>query len=279
MAKKEQSQLILWAVVALVLGVLIGVLMTNAVATGKAKSVLSVDEAKEADLTEEGRDLILNLLKVNTIESRGDDLMINANTGLGRVNMWGSGMANISAPIVDISGPVATSISNTENSILLGSDGLNIFAHNLKVSDSNQTGYIEPVFIIDAENESIQMNADNLLINHRDGEPVLNMYAGDDGTASYIRTYSGVTEIYTDNFMLRFLSDVGTEPYQYPNLPALSTGYYTTNNPGEMEQRLDVGVPILFTLLKNGNGESGSGNAYACLDIDGKLFRSQTPCN
>jgi hypothetical protein len=41
MAKKEQKQLILWAVVALVLGVLIGVLMTNAVTTGKAKSAVS----------------------------------------------------------------------------------------------------------------------------------------------------------------------------------------------------------------------------------------------
>ena len=80
MAKKEQKQLILWAVVALVLGVLIGVLMTNAVTAGKARSVLSAEEDSKqaANITEQRIDLTLDTLNVNTIRNRVNPLIITS---------------------------------------------------------------------------------------------------------------------------------------------------------------------------------------------------------
>jgi hypothetical protein len=80
MAKKEQSQLILWAVVALVLGVLIGVLMTNAVTAGKARSVLSAeqDSKEAANLTEQRTNLTLDTLNVNNIRNRVNPLIITS---------------------------------------------------------------------------------------------------------------------------------------------------------------------------------------------------------
>ena len=117
MAKKEQKQLILWAVVALVLGVLIGVLMTNAVTAGKAASALnSKDEAatleeKEVtditditDTVEDRRDLVLNLLKVNRIENRQDNPLIIASTH--QINMGSEySHVNLNDLSIDIGAP------------------------------------------------------------------------------------------------------------------------------------------------------------------------------
>lgn len=69
MAKKEQKQLILWAVVALVLGVLIGVLLTSAVTTGSAISVTSKNSKLQEEIIEERIDLRLNNLFVNSISN------------------------------------------------------------------------------------------------------------------------------------------------------------------------------------------------------------------
>lgn len=246
MAKENKSKLIIWATVALVIGVILGLLITNITTTGKAKSALaSAPVRQEANLQEARQDLILNLLRVNTIESRGDDLLINANTGMGRVYLFGSGMANVSAPIVDISGPTATSISNTENSILLGSDGLNIFAHNLKISNSNQTGYVEPIFIIDAENESIQMNAGGSIITQSvDSQigPIMNL-------GSHWLSLTG--------------NHIGIGNDQ-------STAI-SINPEGEIQlQNLSTGNEMDY---------NGPESAYACLTADGTLYRSYNPCN
>ncbi len=78
MAKENKSKLIIWALVALVLGVILGLIITNITATGQAKSALGLDSGKqEANLQEARQDLVLNLLKVNRIDDRLGGLRID----------------------------------------------------------------------------------------------------------------------------------------------------------------------------------------------------------
>ena len=51
MAKKENKKLIIWAVVALVIGVILGLFITTAVTTGKAKSAVSEAQFRNAEIS------------------------------------------------------------------------------------------------------------------------------------------------------------------------------------------------------------------------------------
>lgn len=103
MTKENNSKLIIWAAVALVIGVILGILITNITTTGKAKSALGLDSGRqEANLQEARQDLVLNLLRVNTISNRENPLIITStndvdfnvtnsiqmNSGISAINMY-----------------------------------------------------------------------------------------------------------------------------------------------------------------------------------------------
>ena len=63
MAKENKSKLIIWAAVALVIGVIIGLLITNITTTGEAKSGLkSKTTTDDSGITDNQRNYVLNLL-------------------------------------------------------------------------------------------------------------------------------------------------------------------------------------------------------------------------
>ena len=66
MAKENKKSLIIWALVALVIGVVIGLLITNITATGQAERALALDSGKQANLEEARRDLVIKIYKLVT---------------------------------------------------------------------------------------------------------------------------------------------------------------------------------------------------------------------
>ena len=112
MAKEDKSKLIIWAVVALVIGVILGLVITNMTATGKAKSALGLDSRQEANLQEARQDLVLRNLQVSNIL---------ANTAYDQ-------QINVSSYLKANSGVYA-------NELLVGNDGLRV--KNIYSSDND----------------------------------------------------------------------------------------------------------------------------------------------
>jgi len=83
MKKENKKPLILWALVALVLGVILGLVITNLSTTGQAKSAVGLDSGRqESDIQEDRRDLRANNLYINKIY-RNTENPQNASIGFG----------------------------------------------------------------------------------------------------------------------------------------------------------------------------------------------------
>ena len=72
--KTDNKKLIIWALIALVVGVVIGLLLTNLTTTGNAKGISSNAQDINPDVVPTTTDLVLNLLKVNRISSVQPDV-------------------------------------------------------------------------------------------------------------------------------------------------------------------------------------------------------------
>lgn len=272
MKKENKKPLILWALVALVLGVILGLVITNITTTGKAKSALGLNSVtEEANLQEARRDLVLRNLQVSNIL---------ANTAYDQ-------QINVSSYLKANSGVYA-------NELLVGTDGLKV--KNIYSSDNDnpsinflsevksQKGFYlgmygtSNAFMVSPNtgsagngNSEITIKAPitigastkfNQLIN--DVEVAWGLFnVGDTITANtYLITVLDILDA-NNTAVLNFTKD------------DISTDYYATE--GDIILGLiEVGpIDSSFVQLR----QILSGNAYACLTADGTLYRSYNPCN
>ncbi|MFA5745934.1 MAG: hypothetical protein WC932_03675 [archaeon] len=278
MAKENNKKLIIWALVALVVGVVIGLLLTSIVTTGNAATALGEKSATldtkttEDNVVESRTNLVLNLLKVNRIENRDEDLLIHANSGTERLMLWGDTMTNIWAPSIDISGSTAVAISTPVNFIGLGTDGINIFAHNFMIANSEQT-QTNPIISLDLENSELVINASTTkFINVVSVSPIISEYSvGDTFTienntieVAAIWDANGVVEMHLfDANMINPIVEF------YGEGDIIFNQYLTASLKVENISQNVVGIVVLPT-----------GNSYyACIGSDGTLFKSNYPCN
>lgn len=78
MAKKENRSLIIWALICLAVGLIMGLFLTTVVTTGKAMKALG----ERANLEEARTNLTLDTLNVNKINNNTTALTINSNPGI-----------------------------------------------------------------------------------------------------------------------------------------------------------------------------------------------------
>ncbi|HOZ35876.1 MAG TPA: hypothetical protein PLK55_02735 [archaeon] len=134
MAKKENKSLIIWAVICLIVGLVMGLFLTTVVTTGKAMQALS--EKSTANLEEARTNLVLNLLKVNTIEKNGNgQLNILSQGQNGQILMEGNTGVTL--------GTNGTSFimggTPQENGISMASQNVNINTNAFRVSAHGET--------------------------------------------------------------------------------------------------------------------------------------------
>jgi hypothetical protein len=100
MAKKENKSLIIWAVICLIVGLVMGLFLTTVVTAGKAMQALN--QQKSAVNLEEARtNLTLDTLNVNTIRNRVNPLTITSTNDVD-FNVSDSIQMNVGASAVNM---------------------------------------------------------------------------------------------------------------------------------------------------------------------------------
>lgn len=274
MKKENKKPLILWALVALVLGVILGLVITNLSTTGKAKSALGLDSGRqEANLEESRNNLTLDLLRVNRIENRGNNqLQLNSTNGIMMISPNTIGLESENAIKLNVA---------DQSFISLYSDYENQFGPQLQIK-SHRVGFVgNHIAFSNTQGEtSISINPDseitinapvtigastkfNQLVN--DVEVPWGLYSVGD-------SFNANTYLIT---VINILDANNTAVLNFAKEDDISTDYYATEG------------DIILGLIEVGPIDSSyvqlrqilSGNAYACLTADGTLYRSYNPCN
>ncbi|HNW05679.1 MAG TPA: hypothetical protein PK655_02820 [archaeon] len=246
MAKKENRSLIIWALICLAVGLIMGLFLTTVVTTGKAMKALG----ERANLEEARTNLTLDTLNVNTIKNRENNQLLMQSTNGFMVDSQNSRIVMYPSQTIDnMSMQIATEdnlfVRSAGGVIGLRSDGEGVgisaqhgrivnTAHEFVISDA---GYIEnPYFKV----QGLQ-NSDGLPVG------IGNVIVGPESSFLAYNVTLGKNQ-----------GDFGIK---------ISTG----SNDNSISQ-VQINVPTKYVNL------TGTGNAYACLTSDGTLYRSQTPC-
>lgn len=245
MAKENKKSLIIWAAVALVVGVILGLLITNITTTGQAKSALGLNSGRqESDIQEDRRDLVLNLLRVNRIENRGDNqLQLNSTNGI-LMNSQNTIGAESDTALKLNAGNSGIAMYSQEST-----NGANINISSKKVNIFSNGGKTEIKSYLQTNNyseSSISLNP---------------------GT---VENQTSETGVYGDEVSINFglLSLVNR---YHADVPVLEI------NGGPNWQDVTVNAPLKYNVAMDVN--YGANNYYACIAVDGTIFKSYNPCN
>jgi len=256
MAKENKNKLIIWASVALVIGIIIGLLIPNLTTMGQAKSALGLDpENNKIDFEEAGRDLVLNSLKVNTIYNRqnptdGSNIDMKSN----EINLISNELKIFRPNFTDTTQPTVW-IAEEDSQPKIGVSAPVVFTKNIELSGNDNLLIASEIvsnteLVLDAPqvdisgDEKIQLNTAGSIINMYDSinGPIMSL-------GSHWLNLTG-NHIGIGNNQSTAISINPSGDIQLQNL---SSGHYLDYN--------------------------GLETAYACLTADGTLFRSLTPCN
>ncbi len=290
--KTNNSKLIIWALVALVIGVVIGLVITNLTTTGQAKEIL--DAKTEANIVEARQDLVLNLLRVNRIENRNGNPLEMVSTGAnGQININATQMPisiggnfDLQALRTSIYGDLSVGVNSTESiQMNTGISAINMYADsqdgpkmNLKshrlnltgnhISFTNTTG--DSAMTINPTGD-ITINTPVKMPELTSVSPIVQVYEiGDTFTVenktievAAIWDANGVVEMHL--FDGNLLNPI-VEFYEEGDI--IFNRHLTTNLKIEIIDPNYVGIVIL-----------PSGDYYVCINSENELYKSLYPCN
>ena len=286
MAKENKKSLIIWALVALVIGVVIGLLITNITATGQAERALALDSGKqEANLEEARRDLVIRNLQVsNILANTNYDSQINissylkansgfyanellvGNEGLRVKNIYPSDNEN---PSIQMQAGISAI-----NMYADSQDGpkLNIKSHRLNltgnhISLTNTQG--DSAMTIDPTGD-ITINAPVKMPELTAVSPIVAVYYPGDTIQIENKTIE-VMEIWDINGVVKMLLSGASVPSvieYYTEGDIIFNQYLNANLKIELIDQNSVGIVTL-----------PSGDYYVCINSSNELYKSLYPCN
>ena len=284
MAKENKKSLIIWATVALVVGVILGLLITNITTTGQAKSALGLDtERQEANLQEARLNLYLQNLNVsNILANTAYDSQINVSSYLKANSGFYANEALIGNNGLQTTYLRTNNISKIEQdtgSIVVEDkmvfyDGLEVFNSPLMAGRYNQS----TAFIVYPDQDPTGDGTSTIAIKAPITIDAPTKFAElENTTAEASALYSVGNNFMVGSYLIEVI-DI---------LDANNTVILKFTKDGQVSTYYSEEGDIILGLIEVGSMQENlvqltiipSGNAYACLDEFGNLFRSDTPCN
>ena len=250
MAKENKKKLIIWALVALVIGVMLGLFITTAVSTGKATAGLSKATTDHSGLVEERRDLTVDNLNVNRINNIGNNQLEVHSTNEVLIDSQSTIGLDSEDAIKLYSGGSQIALYN-ENAtdgpeISMGTEYAHINLHDLSINiDAVQVKFSQ-LPQIEQTNQIVEYFIGDTFIANTYIVEVMNIWDANGVVEMQLRKEGSptITHFY------------GEGDYIIPN--SVQVSYIDSNS-----------VIVIFY---------PSTNAYLCIDQDGSIYRSFEPC-